>query len=435
MRIYNEQTKQVEEFKPLVKNQVKMYVCGPTVYNHIHIGNARPIIFFDFVKRVFELNGYDVMYVSNITDVDDKIINQAKVDHTTEKELVKKNLEQFSEILNKLDVKYTKQPLVTQTMDQIIEFIKLLVNNNHAYVVDGDVYFDITSIDDYGMISNLKIEDNKQDTRIESNDKKKNPNDFTLWKKTDDGIKWESPWSKGRPGWHTECVVMIRDILGDKIDIHGGGIDLQFPHHENENAQSLACGDHLANYWMHNGFININNEKMSKSIGNVMLAKAFINNYGQNVLRLVMFQSNYRQPININDEFINSCIRLNDKLNNYYQKVNTNAIDFNLGKIKKIVNNDFDTPNLITYLLQVIKTDEMDNQVIFNTIIYLLGLSFNKEELKEIPNEVLELLELRNKYKQEKDYQKADEVRDQINNLGYEIKDTREGSICVEMEK
>lgn len=428
MQIYNEQTKQFETFKPLKNGEIKMYVCGPTVYSDIHIGNARPIIFFDFVSKVFQKNGYNVVYVSNVTDVDDKIINRANEQGISEQELVQINMEAFSDVLNKLGVSYTHQPRVMETMDQIIDFIDHLVKAEVAYVIDGDVYFDVSKVEDYGIVSNLNIEQNQEASRIEQNTKKRNPNDFTLWKETAQGINWESTWSHGRPGWHTECVVMIRDLLGDKIDIHGGGIDLQFPHHENENAQSMACSGPLANYWMHNGFININNEKMSKSLGNTFLAKDFINEYSSNILRLVMFQTNYRQPINLTDEFIDSTKTIDNKFYDYAQRRTTLDMDFALGETLTIVNKDFDAPNLITYLLQVIKDDSIESQKIFNSGIYLLGLEY---QVDEIPALIKELINQREESKKAKDYQRADAIRDEIESQGYILKDTREGTLCM----
>lgn len=430
MEIYNEHTKQLETFKPIKDNVVKMYVCGPTIYSDIHIGNARPIIFFDFVNKVFQENGYNVVYVSNITDVDDKIINRAHELEISEEALVEANLIEFRRVLSELGVSYSYQPRVMETMDAIIEFIDQLVKLGAAYIVDGDVYFDVKSVNNYGMISNLDLTSTKEASRIEVNDKKRNPQDFTLWKETQEGIKWESPWSVGRPGWHTECVVMIRQILGDHIDIHGGGIDLQFPHHENENAQSEACCGPLANYWMHNGFININNEKMSKSLGNTFLVKDFLNSYSSNVLRLVMFQTNYRQPININEEFLNSTQKIDDKLRNYAQLRSVFETNFDVGDVLRIVNHDFDAPNLITYLLQVIKHDDVEHQIIFNNAIKLLGLNYDQEP---IPEQILMLVEKREKKKANNDYEAADAIRAEIEALGYSVKDTREGPVCLKI--
>lgn len=427
MKIFNERTKQVEEFKSIYPNKILMYVCGPTLYSDIHIGNARPIIFFDFVRTVFEKKGYKVVYASNITDVDDKIINKALELNISEKELLDINFVNFNNILSSLNIKYDYQPTVTETMDEIIAFIQELVINNYAYEIDGDIYFDISSINNYGVLSNVKLDENYEATRIDVNNKKKNPNDFVLWKKTEKGIKWSSPWSVGRPGWHSECVVMINKFLGEKIDIHGGGIDLQFPHHENENAQSCALHGELANYWMHNGFIKINDEKMSKSLGNTFLVKDFLDKFSANILKLIMYQTHYRQPINITNEFIYNTKKLDQKIYNYFQNLETDEVDFNLGKTLDIACNDFDTPNLLTYLLKVMKSKDLENQKIFNAILKILNLNYYKEEL---PENILLLIEQRNHAKQNKDFEKADAIRQEINNLGYEVFDTREGTKC-----
>ena len=427
MLIYNEVTKKTEEFRTIEEKIVKMYVCGPTIYSDIHIGNARPIVFFDFVSNILEKNGYKVIYVSNITDVDDKIINQAKQEHISEEEIIKKNMDKFVAVLNDLNINYFEQPRVTENIDDIINFIKHLVLENYAYVVEGDVYFNIHSIEKYGMISNLKIEENIQDTRSEKNRKKRNPNDFTLWKKTEIGIKWESPWSYGRPGWHTECVVMIKNILGDKIDIHGGGMDLQFPHHENENAQSLACGQGLATYWMHNGFINMDNQKMSKSIGNVFLAKDFIKKYSTNILRLIMFQTSYRQPINLNEEFLKATIKLEERFKNHFLKLNKVTPIYVSSKSLSIASNDFDSVNLISHIIEMMKNSSEENDVEFVTGISLLNLKFNEEI---IPIEIADLIQKRNVAKENKDFVLSDEIRKKIERLGYEIIDSREGTKC-----
>ena len=270
MLIYNTYTREKEEFKPIEENKVKMYICGPTVYNYIHIGNARPVLFFDLVHRYFKYLGYEVEFVSNVTDVDDKIINRAIEEEVTEAEIAEKYLNYFLEcnqLLNALP--FTSMPKVTENMDEMIQFIHELVERGFAYAVDGDVYFRIDKVREYGQLSGKKIEELEVGARIAEDSKKENPLDFVLWKKTDKGITWDSPWGAGRPGWHTECVVMIGKEFGGKIDIHGGGTDLQFPHHENEIAQSICMNGHsLANYWMHVGRLGLNNEKMSKSLGN-----------------------------------------------------------------------------------------------------------------------------------------------------------------------
>lgn len=307
MKLFNSMNQRIEEFKPLHENEINMYVCGPTVYNYPHIGNARPIVVFDTLKRTFQAIGYNVKMVSNYTDVDDKIIKVAKECGVSEKEITEKFIDAYNaDRLSLHAMMPDAAPKVTDTMDAIIAFIKLLIEKNHAYEIDGDVYFRVNSVKNYGNLSNQQIDDLLVGARIDENSKKENPLDFTLWKRTEDGIKWNSPWSSGRPGWHTECVVMINQEFHEKlIDIHGGGMDLKFPHHENEIAQSIAAYETpIANYWIHNGMVNIDGEKMSKSLGNVIWAKDMIAKIGGNILRWVMLSAHYRSPLNINEEAI-----------------------------------------------------------------------------------------------------------------------------------
>ena len=308
MKLFNSMHQKIEVFQPLNEGHVSMYVCGPTVYNYPHIGNARPIVVFDTLKRVFLALGYNVKMVSNYTDVDDKIIKVAKECGVSEKEITDKFIQAYNEDRLRLNATLPDAaPRVTETMDAIIAFIEMLVEKGFAYVVDGDVYFRVTTIQNYGKLSNQQIEDLVVGARIDENSKKENPLDFTLWKKTEEGIKWNSPWSLGRPGWHTECVVMINQEFDSdhQIDIHGGGMDLKFPHHENEIAQSYAAyGTTIANYWMHNGMVNIDGEKMSKSLGNVIWAKDMIEKIGGNTLRWLFLSAHYRSPLNMNEEAI-----------------------------------------------------------------------------------------------------------------------------------
>ncbi len=441
MKIYNSMSGNLEEFKPINKNHVNMYVCGPTLYSDIHIGNARPIIFFDVVARFLTVIGYQVKYVSNITDVDDKIINRAETMEINEMQLVSQNIKKFKAVLTKLNIiDYDVQPRVTEYMPQIINFIEELVKKGFAYEVDGNVYFRIDKVSEYGKLSKRDIENLAIGNRIEVNTEKENPADFTLWKKTDKGIKWDSSFSKGRPGWHTECVVMIHEIFGNQpIDIHGGGMDLKFPHHENELAQSCACNNKLTNMWMHNGFINIDNEKMSKSIGNVINTETFINKYGANVTRLLMLQTNYRQPINLTDEFIESTNKINQKLQKIANNYNEVELDFNSPLVKKAViamENDFSTSNLISLMLTSFKGEfTIEQAQLFKFGCDVLGLKYEKEVQTEIPQEIKELIELRKIAKAAKDFNRADAIRGQILDLGYEIKDTRGGITWNQIKK
>lgn len=306
MKIYNTYTREKEDFKPIEEKKVRMYVCGPTVYDYIHIGNARPVIFFDVVHRYFKLNDHEVDYVSNITDVDDKIVNKAQAERVSEAEISEKYFDQYladCQALNVLPI--CAMPKVTESIEEIISFIDTLVQDGFAYAVDGDVYFRVEKAAHYGTLSGKKMDDLRAGARVEANDKKENPLDFTLWKKTDVGLTWTSPWGAGRPGWHTECVVMVEHEFKGKIDIHGGGSDLQFPHHENEIAQSLCqAGHRIANTWMHVGRLGLDGEKMSKSIGNVVLVKDLLKDWGADVIRLFMLSTHYRQPISFSYEVL-----------------------------------------------------------------------------------------------------------------------------------
>ncbi len=305
MKLYNSYTLQTEEFKPIVENQVSMYVCGPTVYNHAHIGNARPIVVFDTLRRTLEALGYKVKYVSNFTDVDDKIINKALEENVSETVIAERYIQAYNDVRKQLNVvPLDATPRVTETMDDIIEFIRKMVENGSAYEVDGDVYFSVDSDPAYGELSHQRPEDLMSGARVEENDKKRNPLDFALWKKTDVGIQWDSPWGKGRPGWHTECVVMIgKEFDHQMIDIHGGGKDLKFPHHENEMAQSESVNHHhLANYWVHNGMLETKGGKMSKSLGNTQWAKDVIAENGVNYTRWLLLSARYRDALIYDEE-------------------------------------------------------------------------------------------------------------------------------------
>jgi cysteinyl-tRNA synthetase len=451
MIIYNSLTNQKEQFIPIVENKVKMYVCGPTVYNHVHIGNARPVIFFDVVRRYFEYRGYEVTYVSNITDVDDKIIQAAINENVDESVISKRYTEAFLYEINRLDcLHYDLNPKVTEYMDKIIVFIEKLIEEGYAYISEQDVYFRVTKLESYGRLSNQEIEHLEIGARITDHSKKENPLDFTLWKKTKLGVKWDSPWGPGRPGWHTECVAMINDTLGNKIDIHGGGSDLMFPHHENEIAQSEAVSHtSLANYWMHNGRLMIEDEKMSKSLGNFIMLKDFLNRYDQRVLRYFMLSTHYRQPINYTLENIEQAEKEVEKLEALFKTLHYkldlhffldnkagNKDDYQIivSEFEKALDDDFNTPNAMTAIQKLVKiinknirkgnytTEElMDLSIlhkIFRQFLQVLGLGFNVDRLND---EDREQIRLRDEARKNKNYLEADQYRDFLSSKGINI--------------
>ena len=375
MRLFNSKTNQLETFSPIEPGKVKMYVCGPTVYDEIHIGNTRPMIVFDTLRRVFEASGYQVDMVSNYTDVDDKIINKALLEKVDERVITDRYIKAYNEIRSRLNTRHlSASPRVTDTMDDIIGFIKKLVDEGYAYNVDGNVYFRVLKSDNYGEISKQRLDDLMVGARIEEEHEKESPVDFSLWKKTEGGIQWDSPWGKGRPGWHTECVVMIDHHFHGMIDIHGGGMDLKFPHHDNELAQAKACLHHgLANIWMHNGMLNIDGEKMSKSIGNVMKAKDVIDKIGANTVRWMMLSVHYRAPLNIADEVIEQANAELQKAQAILRQVEiryelcghpiTPMTDENFTtQFLQAVSDDLNTPNGMKIIFDVIKALNQDQR-------------------------------------------------------------------------
>jgi len=442
MKIFNSYTNQLEEFVPIHKGIVNMYVCGPTVYNYIHIGNARPVIFFDTVRNYFEFKGYKVKFVSNFTDVDDKIITKALELETTEKEITDKFIAAFLSDVEKVNssIDYI-QPRVTEYMDHIIEYIGTLIDKGYAYKIDGDVYFRVANVKNYGVLSNRKIDDLIVGSRVDINVKKENPLDFTLWKKTDVGIQFDSPFGVGRPGWHTECVAMIDDVFGEQIDIHGGGSGLMFPHHENEIAQSEVLNNHsLAKYWMHNGLLNIGKSKMSKSEGKVILVKDLTVN--PNGFRLFTLSTHYRSPINYTDEALDVYLKewekilrtysalylkldLNEKLDSTSQRDNDLQIIFD--EFTSAMDNDFNTANAITALQNLNKkanlllrskaTDEslLSTLEMFNDFFKVLGLKTNKKPLSKEDKAIYKLW---NKARKEKDFASADKFRNTLQEKG-----------------
>lgn len=445
MRLFNTLTNKKEEFKPIEEGKVSIYICGPTVYNHAHIGNTRPMIVFDVLRRTFEYLGNDVTFVSNYTDVDDKIIKAAKAEGITEKELTDKYIKAYEDVRAGLNIEDpTYKPRVTETMPEIIDFIQALIDKGYAYEVDGDVYFRVTKVKEYGMLSGIKVEDliaGASDRTLTEDDKKKeSTTDFALWKKTDEGIQFDTPWSKGRPGWHTECVVMINKLFKDgKIDIHGGGQDLKFPHHENEIAQSMAYNGHpIANYWMHNQMINIDGEKMSKSLGNVLWAKDLIVEFGCNVFKWLMLSTHYRNPLNMTEKVIVGVRKEVSKVENatknaslYLQVNHVPAHDYKKETVDAMVNaleDDLNTSLALTQILdqvkvlnQVMRVREKDNDVIateYATLVKMgdvLGFLIEGTKLSE---EDIALYEEWNAYKKEKNFDEADRVRKELTERG-----------------
>lgn len=428
MRIYNSLTDKLEEFKPIKEGQVSMYVCGPTVYNYVHIGNMRPAITFDMVRNYLEYLGYKVTYASNFTDINPKIIKAAEELGITEREVANKFIAAYLKDLEdyqcgKIDI----HPTVLENLDNIYTFIQELIKKGYAYEVDGDVYFRVSKIKDYGCLSNNTLDELESGARLEIDEKKEDPLDFALWRKSTEGEHFTSPWGEGIPGWHTECVVMINSIFGEKIDIHGGGVDLKFPHHENEIAQSMALNNnHLANYWMHNGHINVEGVKMSKSLGNFILAKDFIKNSKANIVKLAMFKTHYRLPFNIKEELFKECGLLDDKIYNTLKQaslqIQLNDIAVNQIKqdenINKIMDEDFNTPNLITYLLELIKElntalrNKGEIGLLYDKINLIINILVLHYDLKTLSEDDKKTYQEWLKAKENKDYTKADELRE-----------------------
>ena len=477
MKLYNTMTNKIEEFKTIEENKVKMYVCGPTVYNYIHLGNARPIVVFDTLARYFKYRGMEVNYVQNFTDVDDKIINKSIEEGISASEVSEKYIKCFFEDINRLNIlENVKRPKVTENMAEIIEIIQKLIDNGFAYEKDRDVYFEVKKYKDYGKLSNQKIEELELGARIDVSEIKKNPVDFALWKKKKDGEPfWESPWGEGRPGWHIECSAMAKKYLGDTFDIHGGGQDLVFPHHENEIAQS-KCAYHgnFANYWLHNGFIQINGDKMSKSLGNFFLLREILEKFSGNAVRLFILSTHYRKPINFSFENMEDTKKAlqnivksmnkfedivekykNEKIENVKNSEFSQKIDEFDKKFEFAMDEDMNTPQaLATIFDQIRETNKFisTNENEFSTIYYEIKKSYDslKEKIEnvfgiaieaenavkeedgenmELTKKLIELLiKLRSEARSEKNFKLSDEIRDELKALGVEIKDNKDGS-------
>ncbi|MDQ0220533.1 cysteine--tRNA ligase [Peribacillus cavernae] len=458
IKIYNTLTRQKEEFKPLEEGKVKMYVCGPTVYNYIHIGNARPAIVFDTVRRYFGYRGYDIQFVSNFTDVDDKLIRAAKEMGEDVPTISDRFINAYYEDVSALGCKKADaHPRVMENMGIIIEFIETLIEKGYAYESEGDVYYRTRKFDTYGKLSHQSIDELRVGARIEVGEKKQDALDFALWKAAKIGeISWDSPWGKGRPGWHIECSAMVKKYLGDTIDIHAGGQDLAFPHHENEIAQSEALtGKPFANYWMHNGYINIDNEKMSKSLGNFVLVHDIIQKHDPQVLRFFMLSVHYRHPINYSEELLVNMKASLDRLKTSYQnlkhrKSSSDGLTENnqewLQKINRIheefiqeMDDDFNTANAISVLFELsrqanyyLMEKNTDKEVIqafideFKDLFHVLGLSIEEETL--VDEEIEKLIQQRIQARKDRNFQLSDEIRDRLKSMNIILEDTPQGT-------
>lgn len=459
MQIYNTMTRKKEELKPVTEGTVKIYCCGPTVYNLIHIGNARALCVFDTLRRYLEFRGYKVLYVQNFTDVDDKIIKKANELGKTALEVSENAIKEYFIDAEGLNVRRADvHPKVTENMDIIIDIVKTLVDKGYAYVVDGDVYFETAKFPGYGKLSHQPLDDLKAGARIEVGEKKRDPMDFAVWKAAKPGEPyWESPFGKGRPGWHIECSAMSRHYIGDTIDIHGGGADLIFPHHENEIAQSeCATGCALANIWMHNGMLNVDNKKMSKSAGNFFLVRDMAAKFGYEPIRFMLLSVHYRSQLNYTVEVIESCKAALTRLYNCRgameralgQAADGEASNAALENVKtareafiKAMDDDFNTADGIAAVFELVRVinTELNSEGItkgtisaylneFTALTNVLGLLYNKGE-EEIPAEVQELLEQRKAARKAKDFATADALRDKITALGYIVEETRQGTV------
>ena len=462
MRLYNTMSKRKEEFVPVEEGKVRMYVCGPTVYNFIHIGNARPMIVFDTVRRYFEYKGYDVNYVSNFTDVDDKIIKKAIEEGVPAEEISQRYIAECKKDMDGMNIEpATTNPLATQEIDGMIDMISTLIEKGYAYEKNGTVYFRTRQFKDYGKLSHKNLDDLRSGNRallVSGEDEKEDPLDFVLWKPKKEGEPaWESPWSDGRPGWHIECSVMSKKYLGEQIDIHAGGEDLVFPHHENEIAQSEACnGKEFAKYWMHNAFLNIDNHKMSKSLGNFRTVREISEQYDLQILRFFMLSAHYRSPLNFSAELmeaskngleriLNAADNLRYMMEQAKEDSMTDAEKENLAKTKEFVTafetameDDFNTADAIAAIFDLVKyanttaTAEGSKEyakALYDLLVKLadvLGLIVDKKE-EILDDEIEALIAERQAARKEKSFARADEIRDELAAKGIVLLDTREG--------
>lgn len=460
MKIFNTLTRQKEELKTLVPNELKVYACGPTVYNYIHIGNARPLCVFDTFRRYMEYRGYNVKFVQNFTDIDDKIIRRANEEGTDYKTVSEKYIEEFWTDAKGMNVREaTVHPKATENIDEIISIVSTLIEKGYAYAVDnGDVYFSPKQFKEYGKLSHQPLEDLEAGARINIGEVKREPMDFALWKSAKPGEPyWESPWGHGRPGWHIECSAMVRRYLGETIDIHCGGQDLVFPHHENEIAQSECCnGAPFANYWMHNGFISVDNVKMSKSLGNFFTVRDVANEFGYEPIRYFLISSHYRSPINYSIDIIEQCKASLVRLYNCRENLDfamKNAVDTvpsNADEIKKtlesrrdqfirVMDDDLNTADAISAVFELVKdintnviTDTPSKELVelatklFDELTGVLGLVYNRKT-ESLDDEIEKLIEARTQARKDRNWAEADRIRDELKAQGIVLEDTPQG--------
>lgn len=459
MRLYNSLTRQKEEFVPIVPGEVKMYVCGPTVYNYFHIGNGRTFIIFDTIRRYLEYRGYKVTFIQNFTDIDDKMINKANAEGITVKELGDKFIYEYYQDADGLQVKRaTINPRATEYIDEVVEFVKDLIDRGFAYEIDGDVYFSTKKFEEYGKLCGQNLEDLQSGARISVDERKKDPMDFAVWKSQKPGEPaWESPWGLGRPGWHIECSCMAKKLLGDTIDIHGGGMDLKFPHHENEIAQSEAVtGQKFANYWMHAAFVNVDNKKMSKSENNFVTAREALKKYNSDVIRFLMLSGHYRTQINFSAELLDSakssverlynCVNnlenlineVNRKEANDSEKAYLKSLDKHREKFVEKMDDDFNTADGISVIFDLIK--DINNNVSIDSSSELCEGALNlirelgsplgilqKTEEKSLEVEIQELIDKRQEARKNRDFALADKIRDDLKARNIILEDTPQG--------
>ncbi|NLI53429.1 MAG: cysteine--tRNA ligase [Clostridiales bacterium] len=457
MQIYNTMTRRKEELVPLVPGQISMYACGPTVYNFFHIGNARPFIVFDTLRRYLEYRGYNVRFVQNFTDIDDKMIRRANEEGTTVKELGERFIKEYYHDADALGVRRASaNPRATEHIGEIIALVKTLIEKGHAYATpDGDVYFSVRSFSGYGKLSGQNIDDLENGARVDPDEAKRDPLDFALWKAEKPGEpSWDSPWGKGRPGWHIECSAMSMSILGETFDIHGGGQDLVFPHHENEIAQSEAATGHpFARYWMHNGYINVDNQKMSKSLGNFFTVRDIAKEFDLEAVRMFMLGVQYRNPVNFSREMIQQAESALERLRTAKERLaeaqtapggtaEDAAFLAQLDEFKKRFNeamdDDLNTADAIGVLFEFARAantfvseprgkDAIEaGKALFGELTGVLGL-LTREKAEEFPKAALDLLEERQAARKAKDFARADEMRDALKNMGYAVEDTANG--------